>query len=93
MRLKVQPVERAMLRASIVLPTPGTSSMRMCPWHRRPMTLSRTSWVLSDDNRLDVGDDAGRYLSWLSHVAPPRNYVNYNNLLTLSLYPLGEREA
>ena len=31
MREKVPPMEAAMERASIVLPTPGTSSTRMCP--------------------------------------------------------------
>ena len=31
MRLKVQPTLRASARASMVLPVPGTSSMRICP--------------------------------------------------------------
>ena len=33
----------ARLRASIVLPTPGTSSMSTCPWQSSAMSASRTS--------------------------------------------------
>src|SRR3990172_8383277 len=42
MRLKEQPLERARLRASIVLPTPGTSSTRRWPPHIRVITASST---------------------------------------------------
>ncbi len=45
-RLKVQPVERAMLRARMVLPTPGTSSISTWPWQTRAMTAIRTSSCL-----------------------------------------------
>ncbi len=41
-RPKVQLTERARERASIVLPTPGTSSMSRCPWLSRPMTTIST---------------------------------------------------
>ena len=57
MRLKVQPLERARLQASIVLPTPGTSSISRCPPHQRhdgKLDLR----PLADDDALYVGDDA-----------------------------------
>ncbi len=43
MRRKVHPVDAARLRARIVLPTPGTSSISTCPWHSSAMSVSRTS--------------------------------------------------
>src|SRR5579859_795404 len=46
MRLNTQPVERAMLRASIVLPTPGTSSISTCPWQSSAVSVRRNSSVL-----------------------------------------------
>src|ERR687886_431389 len=46
MRLKVQPLARARLLASIVLPTPGTSSISRCPWAASPITASSTSACL-----------------------------------------------
>jgi hypothetical protein len=69
MRLKEQPLERARLRASIVLPTPGTSSISRWPPHisvisasstcsRLPMitlsTFSTIFWAVS------LGSKAGR---------------------------------
>ena len=44
--LKVQPTDLAILRASIVLPTPGTSSIRAWPWHMRATTPSSTDSLL-----------------------------------------------
>ena len=32
--------------ASIVLPTPGTSSISTCPWHSMATKANRTSWCL-----------------------------------------------
>ena len=46
MRRNVQPMDREMALASIVLPTPGTSSMRMWPSHRSATIASRTSACL-----------------------------------------------
>src|SRR5438105_607677 len=43
MRLNVQPVARASDLASIVLPTPGTSSISRCPPAARPMMASSAS--------------------------------------------------
>src|SRR3712207_7449102 len=42
MRLKVQPIERAIDFASTVLPTPGTSSSRTCPRHIRAISTRST---------------------------------------------------
>ena len=54
-RRKVQPRERAMVRASMVLPMPGTSSIRTCPLQRmatrsssvasRLPTMTRSTWA------------------------------------------------
>src|SRR5438094_8251660 len=41
MRWKPPPMERANAAASVVLPTPGTSSISRCPRASRPMTASR----------------------------------------------------
>src|SRR5579859_5872810 len=46
MRLKVQPDARARLLASMVLPTPGTSSISRCPAAARPMMASSASACL-----------------------------------------------
>src|SRR5581483_11799533 len=43
MRWNETPMERASAEASVVLPTPGTSSMRRWPRATRPMTASRTT--------------------------------------------------
>src|SRR5919109_5088331 len=43
MRLKAQPTLLASALASIVLPTPGTSSIRTWPWHSKAMRASSTS--------------------------------------------------
>src|SRR5512135_2305579 len=37
MRLNSHPIDLAIDLASIVLPTPGTSSMSRCPWHNKLM--------------------------------------------------------
>src|SRR2546422_2049082 len=52
MRRNVQSSERASDLASIVLPTPGTSSMRRCPSHRRVTRQSRISSSLLTIARL-----------------------------------------
>ena len=46
MRRKLLPEDRARLRASMVLPTPGTSSMSTWPWQIRAMTPSSMAWSL-----------------------------------------------
>src|SRR3990170_3819299 len=46
MRRKLQPILRLIALASIVLPTPGTSSIRMWPSHRRATRAIRTSRCL-----------------------------------------------
>src|SRR5581483_925578 len=43
MRLNVHPIERASALASMVLPTPGTSSRRMCPWDASATSASSAS--------------------------------------------------
>ena len=43
MRRKLHPAEMARLRARIVLPTPGTSSISTCPWHSSAISACRTS--------------------------------------------------
>ncbi len=43
MRWKLAPMERASAAASVVLPTPGTSSIKRCPRARRPTTANRTT--------------------------------------------------
>jgi hypothetical protein len=43
MRANVPLIERASAAASVVLPTPGTSSMSRWPRASRPMTASRTT--------------------------------------------------
>ena len=43
MRRKSQPMEREMARASMVLPTPGTSSINRCPSHSRASSVICTS--------------------------------------------------
>ena len=58
MRRKVQPIDLAKALASIVLPTPGTSSIRRWPWQMSPMSASSTSAALADDDAFDVVDDA-----------------------------------
>ena len=42
-RLKVQSSDRASAEASVVLPTPGTSSISMWPRHRSAMSISSTA--------------------------------------------------
>ena len=54
MRLKVQPIARARLLASIVLPTPGTSSISRWPWQARPISGKLDLGALADDHLLDV---------------------------------------
>ena len=46
MRRKLQPMEVARLLASIVLPTPGTSSTRMWPWATRAASARSMTGVL-----------------------------------------------
>src|SRR5487761_2616065 len=46
MRLKPQPIERAMDFISVVLPTPGTSSINTCPPQRTAMSVRRTASCL-----------------------------------------------
>ena len=46
MRRKLQPMDLESALASMVLPTPGTSSMRMWPSHRRATRAIRTSTCL-----------------------------------------------
>src|SRR6185436_335243 len=46
MRLNDVPNERASALASMVFPTPGTSSMSRWPWHSKPMTVNCTSALL-----------------------------------------------
>ena len=46
MRRKVQPMLRAMARANIVLPTPGTSSINRCPSQSSATKVRRTSFCL-----------------------------------------------
>ena len=43
MRWNEAPMDRARPEASVVLPTPGTSSISRCPRATRPMTASRTT--------------------------------------------------
>ena len=43
MRRKLQPMEREIARASIVLPTPGTSSISRCPSHSNASRVVCTS--------------------------------------------------
>src|SRR6266850_245148 len=54
MRWKPAPMERARAAASVVLPTPGTSSMRMWPRASRPTTASRTASGLPTRARLTL---------------------------------------
>src|SRR2546427_10037605 len=58
MRRNVQSSERASDLASIVLPTPGTSSMRRCPSHRRVTRQSRISSSLLTIARLTFAMNA-----------------------------------
>jgi len=51
-RSKEQPSERASDFASMVLPTPGTSSIRMCPRLSRAITQSSISASLPTSTRL-----------------------------------------
>src|SRR5215813_9757208 len=50
-RWKPAPMERASAAASVVFPTPGTSSMRRWPRARRPTTASRITWGLPTNAR------------------------------------------
>ena len=43
MRLKVQSMTSAIVRTSIVLPSPGTPSSRTCEFASRPVSVWRTS--------------------------------------------------
>jgi len=43
MRLNVHPSERLRAEASVVLPTPGMSSIRRCPFARSDTTASLTT--------------------------------------------------
>src|SRR3990170_2624568 len=54
MRGKPARMERAGAAASVVLPTPGTSSIRRCPRARRPTTASRTTSGLPTRARLTL---------------------------------------
>ncbi len=42
MRLNRPPIDFASALASMVLPTPGTSSISKCPWHSKQMAVSST---------------------------------------------------
>src|SRR5262250_2707875 len=46
------PIERASAAANVVLPTPGTSSMRRCPRARSPTTAKRTEPLFPTSARL-----------------------------------------
>ena len=63
MRLKLQPIERAMDFASIVLPTPGTSSISTWPPHSTRNQREAHRLLLADDDALDICDDAIRRLT------------------------------
>src|SRR5437868_11040183 len=56
MRRTEQSIERANALASLVLPTPGTSSMSRCPSASITARASRTVGLALDD-ALDVADD------------------------------------
>src|SRR5258705_568129 len=51
MRWKEAPMDRASAEASVVLPTPGTSSISRCPRATRPMMASRTTSGLPNSAR------------------------------------------
>ena len=53
MRRTVQSIDRASALASIVLPTPGTSSMSRWPSASSTVSASRTTSPLALDHRLD----------------------------------------
>ena len=57
MRRTEQSVDRASALASIVLPTPGTSSISTCPSASRTVSASRTRLGLALDDGLDRGAD------------------------------------
>src|SRR5260370_38867016 len=46
MRLNVHPMERAMALVRTVLPTPGTSSIKTCPWQMTALRLNATDLAL-----------------------------------------------
>ncbi len=62
----------AIARASVVLPTPGTSSSSTCPWAKSAVSASRTTCGLPSTTEFDVlgepGGQAGetRTSSWVS---------------------------
>ena len=70
MRRNVQPRLRAIALASMVLPMPGTSSIRRWPRHSRATRARRTSWCLPDDDALDVGEDLVPDLLDVAHRTP-----------------------
>ena len=53
-RRNEQSIDRAIALASIVLPTPGTSSISRCPSAIRATSARRISCVLAPDDLLDV---------------------------------------
>ena len=58
MRLTVQSTDRASALASMVLPTPGTSSMSRCPSASSTVRRCRDRLALAGDDGLDVLHDA-----------------------------------
>src|SRR5262245_57052131 len=73
MRRNVQSRDRATAFASIVLPTPGTSSMRRCPPQSRVMRHSRTSsslWTMARATFASTGSTTLRTTSSEASSAP-----------------------
>ena len=72
MRRKVPPTARASARASVVLPTPGTSSMSRWPRAASAATARRTTsglpWMTLGDGGFEAGERgagvAGRANRW-----------------------------
>jgi hypothetical protein len=64
-RLNSSPRETARARASIVLPTPGTSSKRIWPSQSRAIKRHLHHVPFADNHPLDVvGDFVGKLLDW-----------------------------
>ena len=77
MRWKVQAVERASARASMVLPTPGTSSSSRWPRQSRVTSASRASWDLPMMTRSTLSSRRSETMRGSSTRAPACSAVGW----------------